>query len=97
MRVEENFRLSKLFDLYGNLLSKGQKEVLKSYLFDDLTLSEIAQNLNISRQAVKDSITKGEDKLNLYESELGFLEKSESYEKEIFLLKSQLLKGKKED
>ena len=61
MRVEENFRLSKLCALYGNLLSKGQKEVLKSYLFDDLTLSEIAQNLNISRQAVKDSITKGED------------------------------------
>lgn len=97
MKVEENVKLCKLFDLYGKLLSKGQQEILNFYLFDDLTLTEIAENLNISRQAVNDSITKGEEKLKLYEEQLRFLERSESYQKEIANLREQLSKSKKED
>ncbi len=92
MKVEENVILCKLLDLYGKLLSKGQQEILSYSLNDDLTLSEIAQNLGISRQAVKDSLTKGEEKLFAMEEELGFLKRVEGYEKEIMLLKEQLSK-----
>ncbi len=66
MRVEENIKLAKLFDAYGTLLSKGQQEVLSSYLYDDFTVSEIAENLKVSRQAIMDSVTKAEKKLYSY-------------------------------
>ena len=52
MKVEENIILNKLFDTYGALLSRGQQDIMSSYLQNDLTISEIAENLNVSRQAV---------------------------------------------
>lgn len=92
MRVEENIYLCELFDAYGELLSKGQKEILSIYLNDDLTLSEIAENMNISRQAARDSISKAETNLRLYEEKLSFLKKIKNYEKEIEDLKIKLKK-----
>lgn len=93
MKVEDNVKLGKLLDLYGKLLSKGQQEILSYYLNDDLTLSEIGENLNISRQAVKDSLTKGEEKLLAMEEELGFLKRVENYEKQLAFLREQLSKN----
>lgn len=89
MKVEENVYLCKLFDAYGALLSSGQREILSLYLNDDLTLSEIAENLKISRQAARDSITKAELKLKSFEEKLCFLKKLEKLEKEIESLKSK--------
>ena len=60
MKVEENIYLAKLFDAYGVLLSEGQQKIMSFYLNDDFTISEIAENLNISRQAVMDSISKAD-------------------------------------
>ena len=82
MKVEENVYLGKLFDAYGKLLSKGQQSVMNDYLNNDFTISEIAENLNISRQAVLDSISKGEKKLLFFEKELGLVEKIDVLEKE---------------
>lgn len=90
MKVEENVYLGKLFDGYGKLLSKGQFEIMDLYLNDDFTLTEIAQNMNVSRQAVLDSISKAEKKLLFYENELGFLGKIEMLEKENKQLKEKL-------
>ena len=92
MKVEENIRLCKLFDAYGKLLSKGQQEVLSYYLNYDLTISEIASNLDVSRQAIKDSISKGEKKLESLEEKLGLLKRIEELEDKINQLSS-----KKED
>lgn len=68
----KNLNISILCDLYGKLLSDKQREILKSYYDDDLSLSEIAENYQISRQGVRDYIVKGsktleelEEKLNL--------------------------------
>lgn len=94
MKVEENVYLGKLFDAYGKLLSKGQQEIMDLYLNDDLTLSEIASNLNVSRQAILDSISKGEKKLKGYEEELKLLERIERLEEEIRTLK-QLSKSRR--
>ncbi len=87
MKLEENIRLSKLYDAYGKLLTLSQQEIVEAYLFDDLTGSEIAENKNISRQAVKDAVTKATRKLEGYDEKLGFIAKVEEYEKEISKLK----------
>ncbi len=60
-----------LLDFYGDLLSPRQRNVLSLYYEDDLSLSEIGDELNISRQGVRHIIKKGEDQLKDYESRLG--------------------------
>ena len=90
MKLEENVYLGKLFDAYGKLLTKVQFQILDYYLNDDLTISEIGQNLNVSRQAVLDGITKGEKKLKFYEETLGFVQKVETLERENEHLRSKL-------
>ncbi len=93
MKVEDTLRLNMLFDAYGKLLSKGQNEIMKCYLFDNFTVSEIAENLNVSRQSVKDSITKAQKKLEFYEAQIGYVAKVEALSKEIKKLKNKILKG----
>lgn len=80
MKLEENIRLSKLYDAYGPLLTESQQEITELYLFEGLTGSEIAENKNISRQAVKDAIDKAGRKLEEYELKLHFVEKLEKLE-----------------
>ena len=70
MSVEETIKLSELLDLYGELLSKKQKEMLNSYVNNDMSLAEIAENENVSRVAVLDAIKKAKQKLFDYESKL---------------------------
>ncbi|MBR0439537.1 MAG: hypothetical protein IJK27_02085 [Bacilli bacterium] len=64
---------SELLSLYSNLLSETQKEILEDYYLANLSVSEIAENRNISRAAVEDAIKKGKMKLDDYESKLGSL------------------------
>ena len=81
MKLEENVRLSRLYDLYKNLLSQSQKEIMNDYLNFNLTTSEIAENRKTTRQAVNDAIEKASKKLESYENKLGFLERVDGYEK----------------
>lgn len=92
MKVEEKNVLVKLFDAYGGLLSDGQKEIMQAYINDDFTLSEIAENLNVSRQAVKDSINKAEKKLFEMEEKLGFVKKIDLLNGEIDALKQKVFR-----
>lgn len=62
-----------LFELYGKLLPISQQVVGNLYFNEDLTLSEIAENLKISRQAVYDSLKKMEAKLLDIENKVGAL------------------------
>ncbi len=75
MSLEKNILLTQLFDLYGPLLSKLQKNVMADFLLGDLTLTEIAENYGVSRQAIKDAVSKAETKLFDYENKLGFLKR----------------------
>ena len=68
--MENMFKYSLLLDIYGNLLTKKQLNIMKCYFEDNLSLSEIAENENISRQAVFDMIKRGEITLNKYEEKL---------------------------
>ena len=96
MKVEEKNIVSKLFDAYGGLLSEGQKEIMTSYIDDDLTVSEIAENLGVSRQAVKDSVNKAEKKLFDIEEKLLLVKRIDLLTEENEKLKKQLSR-KKED
>lgn len=89
MEIEEKIKLNRLFDIYKNLLSEGQREVMDEYLSFDFTISEIAENLSISRQAVLDSITKAEKKLKNLEEMLSFSERLDKLEREIEKLKNK--------
>ena len=64
---------SLLFDFYGALLNESQNEVMALYPEDNLSLSEIAEDLGMSRQAVHYTLKKAEKALNGYEDKLGLV------------------------
>jgi len=64
-----------LFDFYGKLLNDKQYSVIEFYYIHDLSLSEIAEHLGISRQGVYDLLKRAETKLFTYEKKLGLAEK----------------------
>ena len=64
-----------LLDIYGALLTDRQRDVLDLYYNDDLSLSEISENLGITRQGVRDAIRRGSDELLLLEQRLALREK----------------------
>jgi len=72
---EKRIRLGNLYDFYGSLLTEKQQEILKLYCIHDLSLGEISENLEISRQAVYDTIKRSRKILNDYEGKLKLLAK----------------------
>ncbi len=65
--IEKVTRIGDLFDLYGTLLTQRQREMVQMYYFDDWSLSEIAEHLSVSRQAVHDNLRRAEEQLESYE------------------------------
>jgi predicted DNA-binding protein YlxM (UPF0122 family) len=59
-----------LLDFYGDVLSDRKRQVLDDYYNNDLSLAEIAADLGISRQGVRELIKKAEEELNFYEQKL---------------------------
>ncbi len=59
-----------LYQYYHALFTEKQKEIFECYYIEDFSLSEIAENLNVSRNAVWDTLKKVVDKLEEYESKL---------------------------
>ena len=78
-----------------NLLTKKQLSILQDYYDKDLSLSEIAQNQEITRQAVRDIIKKGENKLFELEEKLGIMKKTFKQEEKIAIILSELTKIQK--
>ena len=65
--MDNQVLLNILYDYYGELLTDKQKNYFKDYYFDNLTLSEISENYNISRNAIHKSLKEIEEKLFYYE------------------------------
>lgn len=76
-------------------LTKKQLSILQDYYDKDLSLSEIAQNQEITRQAVRDIIKKGENKLFELEEKLGIMKKTFKQEEKIAIILSELTKIQK--
>lgn len=79
--MEEKIKMSILCEIYGKLLTEKQYEILNDYYNNDFSLSEIAENNGITRQAVKDVINKSNSKLLEYEEKLLFMNKLLNQEK----------------
>lgn len=75
-------QIALLFDFYGQLLTAKQIEIIDMYYNNDLSLSEIAEQQEISRQGVYDTLKRAEKTLSEYEDKLGlvdrFLQQKES-------------------
>ena len=88
-----------LYDFYGELLTKRQQQIYESVVLEDYSLSEVAEELNISRQGVHDMIKRCNDTLEDYEARLHLVAKfltAKEKIKEIHTLSRRLLKEDKE-
>ena len=81
--MEKKIFISILLDIYGSMLTDKQYKLLDDYYNNDLSLSEIGENDSITRQAVRDNLKKGENKLFEYEEKLGFMKKEVKQEEMI--------------
>ena len=88
--MEKNVEISVLCQLYGKALTDKQYEVLTDYYNNDLSLSEIAENNNITRQAVRDIIKKGENKLYELEENISLMKKTFAEEKIVSKIEEEL-------
>ena len=68
---EKDLKLGYLLDFYGDVLTENRRTVLDLYYNDDLSLSEIAVELGVSRQAVRELNGKAGDELRFLEDKLG--------------------------
>jgi uncharacterized protein len=75
MTLEKTTRLNYLFDFYQSLLTPKQKSYMSLYYLDDYSLGEIAEEYNVSRQAVYDNIKRTEAMLEEYEEKLLLFQK----------------------
>ncbi len=92
--MEKKVEISILCEIYGALLTEKQFEFLDDYYNNDLSLSEIAENNGITRQAARDNIKKGENKLFEYEDKLGIMKKTLIQEEKIAVILSEITKIK---
>lgn len=75
--MDKMIYLNSLYDIYKDLLTDKQKEYYESYYFDNLSLSEIAENFEVSRNAIFNQLKIIEDKLLEFENKLKLKEKQE--------------------
>lgn len=84
--IEKYINQGTLYDFYGRLLTVHQQRIYEDVVFNDFSLSEIAENEGISRQGVSDLIKRCNKSLVSYEEKLGLIKKfdeTKSYVKEI--------------
>lgn len=79
--LNRNLYINRLLDVYGVLLTNHQKNILELYYRYDLSLSEIAEQEKVSRNAIHDSLKKSIALLENYENRLKILEKEDKLDK----------------
>jgi predicted DNA-binding protein YlxM (UPF0122 family) len=90
MKIDENLKINRLIDVYGELLTSKQLDITTSYFYDNLTFSEIGDNFGISRQAVNDCINQSVKALENYEDKLKIIAKIDSAELQLLDISKQL-------
>lgn len=74
----QTYRMTMLYDFYGELLTDRQKEFFDLYYNEDLSLAEIAENAGISRQGVRDVIVRAEAVMQEVEDKTGIIKRFEA-------------------
>ena len=95
--MDERLYLIDLYDIYGELLDDKKREYFEYYYFDNLSLGEISENLNVSRNAVHKSLKIIEDKLKFYEEKLELYKKRKELNEIIDKVDNKELKQKLEN
>ena len=90
VRLDRRVYLNVLYDLYGPLLTERQKKVYEMRYFSDWSLSEIAEALKITRQAVHILANRTTERLLKFEQELGIAARLERLENRIKELESRM-------
>ena len=80
---EKNLNMGYLLDFYGDILPERKRSVMDMYYNEDLSLAEIASEIGISRQGVRDIIKKSEEELTFYEEKLGLAQKLKRTEERV--------------
>ncbi|EGL82584.1 UPF0122 protein [Caldalkalibacillus thermarum TA2.A1] len=75
--LEKKTHLNLLYDFYHSLLTDKQRQYMELYYYDDLSLGEIAEEFQVSRQAVYEHLKRAEELLHKYESQLQLVAKYE--------------------
>ena len=71
----QTYRMTMLYDFYGELLTERQREFFDLYYNEDLSLGEIAENYGITRQGVRDVIVRAEAVLTELEDKTGLIKR----------------------
>ncbi len=79
--MEEVLYYTELFDFYGTLLTEKQQNYFKDYYFNNLSLSEIAENYEITRNAIHNQLREAKEKLEYYEKNLQLIDKQKKVKK----------------
>ena len=83
-------RIGRLFDYYSNLLKDKHKDVLDLYYIQDLSLADISEIFDMSRQGVHDLLKRAEGNLENYEKKLGLIDRNDSIKEKLELLKNNI-------
>ena len=94
--MDSRIYLINLYDYYSDLLTDKQREYFEEYYFDNLTLSEISENHNISRNAISKQLKDVVAKIEFYEGKLNLYEKGKRIKKIISNLDVELQEEIKE-
>ena len=92
--MEKREYLIILYDFYSELLSDKQKEHFEDYYFNNLSLGEISENEDVSRNAIHKNIKTAEEKLYFYEEKLGLYKKKKLLEDIIKDIDNEEIKNK---
>lgn len=98
--MSKDLYFSTLLDFYGTMLNDRQKNVMENYYNADLSLSEIASNLGISKQGVRDILKRSEERLKTLNKKLKFIDlidKKESLSSQALELIKKLKSESKSD
>ena len=79
----QTYRMTMLFDFYGEVLTERQKEFFDLYYNEDLSLAEIAENYGISRQGVRDVIVRAEAAMTEIEDKTHLIRRFYQMQKEL--------------
>lgn len=77
------YRMTLLFDFYGEMLTDRQKEFYDLYYNEDLSLGEIAENYGVTRQGVRDAIVRAEATLTELEEKTGIIRRFQAQQKDL--------------
>ena len=92
--MEDRIYLTMLYDIYGDLLTEKERKYFEAYYFDNLSLGEISENMDVSRNAVHKSIKLVIEKLTEFERKVHLKEKNEILSKIINSINDEELKEK---